>query len=111
MVAKVEFHFGELFPRVGFIVTNLAVRGNGGDARCKRRESKRGTQPKPRPPLIVRDESRVGYSVAGCSRAEPASALPAGIHAALPRIFRTNRVGLTDCTLCTHLTLDDGYTL
>ncbi len=22
MVAKVEFHFGELFPRVGFIVTN-----------------------------------------------------------------------------------------
>jgi hypothetical protein len=22
-VAKVEFHFGELFPRVGFIVTNL----------------------------------------------------------------------------------------
>jgi hypothetical protein len=35
VVAKVEFHFGELFPRVGFIVTNLAVRGNGGDARCK----------------------------------------------------------------------------
>ena len=23
MVAKVEFHAGELFPRVGFIVTNL----------------------------------------------------------------------------------------
>ena len=23
VVAKVEFHFGELFPRVGFIVTNL----------------------------------------------------------------------------------------
>ena len=23
MVAKVEFHCGELFPRVGFIVTNL----------------------------------------------------------------------------------------
>ena len=23
MVAKLEFHFGELFPRVGFIVTNL----------------------------------------------------------------------------------------
>jgi hypothetical protein len=22
VVAKVEFHFGELFPRVGFIVTN-----------------------------------------------------------------------------------------
>jgi hypothetical protein len=25
VVAKVEFHFGELFPRVGFIVTNLGV--------------------------------------------------------------------------------------
>ena len=25
MVAKVEFHFGELFPRVGFIVTNLGT--------------------------------------------------------------------------------------
>ena len=25
MVAKVEFHFGELFPRVGFIVTNLEI--------------------------------------------------------------------------------------
>jgi hypothetical protein len=24
-VAKVEFHFGELFPRVGFIVTNLVA--------------------------------------------------------------------------------------
>jgi hypothetical protein len=23
VVAKVEFHFGQLFPRVGFIVTNL----------------------------------------------------------------------------------------
>jgi hypothetical protein len=23
VVAKVEFHFGELFPRVGFIVTKL----------------------------------------------------------------------------------------
>jgi hypothetical protein len=25
VVAKVEFHCGELFPRVGFIVTNLAL--------------------------------------------------------------------------------------
>ena len=24
-VAKVEFHYGELFPRVGFIVTNLGT--------------------------------------------------------------------------------------
>jgi len=26
VVSKVEFHFGELFPRVGFIVTNLTLR-------------------------------------------------------------------------------------
>jgi hypothetical protein len=26
VVAKVEFRFGELFPRVGFIVTNLGLR-------------------------------------------------------------------------------------
>jgi len=25
MVAKVEFHFGELFPRAGFMVTNLGT--------------------------------------------------------------------------------------
>jgi len=25
VVAKIEFHFGELFPRVGFIVTNLTA--------------------------------------------------------------------------------------
>ena len=25
VVTKVEFHFGELFPRIGFIVTNLAI--------------------------------------------------------------------------------------
>jgi hypothetical protein len=25
VVAKVEFHFGELFPRVGFVVTNLSL--------------------------------------------------------------------------------------
>ena len=27
MVAKVEFHFGELFPRVAFIVTNMETEG------------------------------------------------------------------------------------
>jgi len=26
VVGKVEFHFGELFPRVGFIVTNLTAK-------------------------------------------------------------------------------------
>ena len=39
VVAKVEFHFGELFPRVGFIVTNLET-----DSRAVvRLYNKRGT--------------------------------------------------------------------
>jgi hypothetical protein len=39
VVAKVEFHFGELFPRVGFIVTNLET-----DSRAAVRfYNKRGT--------------------------------------------------------------------
>jgi hypothetical protein len=29
VVAKVEFHAGELFPRVGFIVTNLETPSRG----------------------------------------------------------------------------------
>ena len=32
VVAKVEFHFGELFPRVGFIVTNLEADSRAGGA-------------------------------------------------------------------------------
>ena len=43
VVAKVEFHFGELFPRVGFIVTNLgngaAVRWCGSTTSAGRRRS------------------------------------------------------------------------
>ena len=39
MVAKVDFHFGELFPRIGFIVTNLET-----DSRAVvRLYNKRGT--------------------------------------------------------------------
>jgi hypothetical protein len=39
VVAKVEFHFGELFPRIGFIVTNLET-----DSRAVARfYNKRGT--------------------------------------------------------------------
>ena len=39
MVAKVDFHFGELFPRIGFIVTNLET-----DSRAVGRlYNKRGT--------------------------------------------------------------------
>ena len=29
MVAKVEWHQGELFPRVGFIVTNMSAKPEG----------------------------------------------------------------------------------
>jgi hypothetical protein len=32
VVAKVEFHFGELFPRVGFIVTNLTLPSQAQDS-------------------------------------------------------------------------------
>jgi hypothetical protein len=39
VVAKVEFHFGELFPRVGFIVTNLT----GSNRAVVRFYNKRGT--------------------------------------------------------------------
>jgi Transposase DDE domain group 1 len=39
VVAKVEFHFGELFPRIGFIVTNLA----GDNRAVVRFYNKRGT--------------------------------------------------------------------
>ncbi len=39
VVAKVEFHFGELFPRVGFIVTNLTAKSRA----AVRFYNKRGT--------------------------------------------------------------------
>jgi hypothetical protein len=39
VVAKVEFHCGELFPRVGFIVTNLTAANRG----VVRFYNKRGT--------------------------------------------------------------------
>ena len=39
VVAKIEFHFGELFPRVGFIVTNLETDGRA----VVRFYNKRGT--------------------------------------------------------------------
>jgi len=37
VVAKVEFHFGELFPRVGFIVTNLETDGRAVVRFCNKR--------------------------------------------------------------------------
>ncbi len=38
-VAKVEFHFGELFPRVGFILTNLEAPSRAVVRLCNKRET------------------------------------------------------------------------
>jgi hypothetical protein len=43
VVAKVEFHFGELFPRVGFIVTNLVTNLTAESRAVVRFYNKRGT--------------------------------------------------------------------
>src|ERR1043165_7322593 len=57
----------------------LHPRGGGAPPPDGRPPSRsRRTPPKERPPLIVRDEFPVGYSSAGCSPAEPASASPTG---------------------------------
>ena len=37
MVAKIEFHFGELFPRVGFIVMNLETASRAVVRFCNKR--------------------------------------------------------------------------
>jgi hypothetical protein len=37
VVAKVEFHFGELFPRVSFIVTNLTTASRAVVRFCNKR--------------------------------------------------------------------------
>jgi hypothetical protein len=62
----------------------------------RRARPKRGTQPRPRSPLIVHDGSRAVYSSAGWSPPEPASALPADSHAApgRPKPSTTNPPGL-----------------
>jgi hypothetical protein len=41
VVAKVEFHFGELFPRVGFIVTNSGSNQAGWMYNGRRQKAKR----------------------------------------------------------------------
>jgi hypothetical protein len=54
VVAKVEFHFEELFPRVGFIVTNLET-----DSRAVVRfYDKRGTAE-----VAAEQESRSGLAI------------------------------------------------
>jgi len=68
VVAKVEFHCGELFPRVGFIVTNLALDNRTvvrfynkrGTARPNRRRYAQ-TRVLPRPRL-VHPERKLGAS-------------------------------------------------
>ena len=83
VVAKVEFHFGELFPRVGFIVTNLAdFKSRGGavlqQARYGRAVDQRG-QAGGRddaaflPPL----PRQRGAAVAECYRLQPGQSVAA----------------------------------
>jgi hypothetical protein len=63
VVAKVEFHFGELFPRVGFIVTNLE-----GDSRAVVRfYNKRGTAEQ----WIKEGKQAVKITRLGCHRFRP----------------------------------------
>ena len=70
------------FPRHGEIYRSDVVFktiedwGPGAASRWSAPEPSQRTRPKGRAPLIVRDEFPVGYSLAGCSPAEPASASP-----------------------------------
>jgi len=70
------------FPRHGEIYrSNVVFKtiedwGPGAASRWSAPGPSQRTRPKGRAPLIVRDEFPVGYSLAGCSPAEPASASP-----------------------------------
>jgi hypothetical protein len=70
------------FPRHGEIYRSDVVFktiedwGPGAASRWSAPGPSQRTRPKDRAPLIVRDEFPVGYSSAGCSPAEPASASP-----------------------------------
>ena len=72
------------FPRHGEIYRSDMVAktnanwGPGAASRWSAPEPSQRTRRKERALLIVRDEFPVGYSLAGCSPAEPASASPTG---------------------------------
>ena len=85
VVAKVEWHPGELYPRVGFIVTNLsrpaervvasttsAGRASNGSSKARERSSGRGCHAARSPPTL----RPAGWSATTASCAMAASHLP-----------------------------------
>ena len=69
------FRHGEIYRSDGFFKT-AANWGRGTASRWSAPGSSPRTRRKARALLIVRDEFPAGYSLAGCSPAEPASASP-----------------------------------
>ena len=68
----------------------------------------KGEQPKRRSPIHRLDEFPAGYSLAGCSPALPASALPAETHSVANRVCRSRILQRTAKSVLTHcLTLGD----
>ena len=66
---------GEIY-RCDVVFKTIEDWGPGAASRWSAPGPSQRTRPKDRAPLIVRDEFPVGYSLAGCSPAEPASASP-----------------------------------
>ncbi len=77
MVAKVEFHFGELFPRFGLIVTNLVMdsravgpfynqRGHGGAV-----DQRRQTGGKDNTSVLSSFSVERSATLAECDRLQP----------------------------------------
>jgi hypothetical protein len=66
---------GEIY-RCDVVFKTIEDWGPGAASRWSAPGPSQRTRPKGRAPLIVRDEFPVGYSLAGCSPAEPASASP-----------------------------------
>jgi hypothetical protein len=68
---------GEIY-RSDVVSKTILTRGPGAASRWSAPEPSLRTRREERALPIVRDESPVGYSLAGCSPAEPASASPTG---------------------------------
>jgi hypothetical protein len=67
VIAKVEWHPGELYPRVGFIVTNLSRPAE----RVGAFDDKRGTCSGVRRPMVMRQTATDGRSASKCQRKRP----------------------------------------
>ena len=80
IVAKVEHHRGELFPRVGFIVTNMALPSR---CRCRQTDAARAAQPAwrrrdTRRERCLRNALNAGMSVGGTAARAELTASEAG---------------------------------